>query len=405
MSARTPREVSQAEVEAATPVYAVWELTTRCDQPCQHCGTRAGSARTSELTIPEIQEVAEALARLGTREVTIIGGEAYLRSDVYEIVQRLSALKLRVTMQTGGRALTRERVRQFKEAGLSAIGVSVDGTEESHDRLRGNRGSHAAAIRAIDTVREEGLPVTANTQINRLTQHLLWETSGLLRDHGARAWQVQLTVPMGNAADHPEWILEPSDVVPVIDTLAAIQLDAVANPRRWERPVPARAFQVQPGNNVGYYGPHEQVLRSRPGGTERYWSGCGAGRAVIGIESDGTVKGCPSLPTAPYVGGNIRSMSLEDIWRNTPELNFARTRGVEELWGFCKTCYYADICKAGCSFTAHTLLGKRGNNPFCYHRVTQLQRQGKRERIVQVEQPAGERYDFGRFEIREETIP
>jgi radical SAM protein with 4Fe4S-binding SPASM domain len=398
------RDTSPEELAAAVPVYAVWELTTRCDQPCQHCGTRAGTARAEELGTEKITEVAQDLASLGCREVTLIGGEAYLRADVYTVVRTLSGLGLRVTMQTGGRALTPERIGRFKEAGLAAIGVSVDGVEETHDRLRGNRGSHAAALAALENARAAGFIVTANTQINRLTQHVLPETSALLRDRGVIAWQVQFTTPMGNAADHPEWLIDPPDVVPVIDTLAAIQLDAIRNPRPHELPAERRAFNIQPGNNVGYYGPHEQVLRSRPHGSERYWAGCTAGRGVIGIESDGTVKGCPSLPTGPYQGGNVLQTPLREIWRDAPALNFTRDRGTEELWGFCKGCYYADLCKGGCSFTSHTLLGRRGNNPWCYYRATQLRARGVRERLVQVEKARGERYDFGRFEVVEEPI-
>ena len=398
------RDTSGAELAAATPVYAVWELTTRCDQPCQHCGTRAGTARAEELSTETIARVAEDLAALGCREVTLIGGEAYLRADVYDVVRHLASLGLRVTMQTGGRALMADRMRRFADAGLSAIGVSVDGTAPTHDTLRGNRGSHAAALAAIEGARALGFVVTANTQINRLTQGVLWETSALLRDRGVRAWQVQFTTPMGNAADHPEWLIEPSEVVPVIDTLAAIQLDALQAPRPHELPAGRASFNLQPGNNVGYYGPHEQVLRSRPHGDEKYWAGCTAGRGVIGIESDGTVKGCPSLPTGPYQGGNVKDTPLRELWERSPAVGFTRSRGVEDLWGFCKTCYYADICQAGCSFTTHTLLGRRGNNPWCYYRVQQLEARGVRERLVQVERAAGERYDFGRFEIVEEPL-
>lgn len=399
-----PREFKLEELDDPKPIYAVWELTTRCDQPCQHCGTRAGSARDDELSTPKVKEVGAALAKLGCREVTLIGGEAYLRADVEEIIAFLSDTGIRVTMQSGGRALTRDRCRKFAAAGLQAVGISIDGLEEQHDTLRGNKGSHKAALQALKNARETGLIVTSNMQINRLNQHTLRETASMLRDHQVRAWQVQLTTPMGNAADHPEWILQPPDVVTVLDTLAEIQLDAVQNPRAHEKPRPIGCFNVQAANNIGYFGPHEEVLRSRPGGSARHWIGCGAGRAVIGIESDGTVKGCPSLPTAPYTGGNVKDVELADIWKHADALNFARKDRLDELWGYCKRCYYADICKAGCSFTAHTLLGRRGNNPLCYHRAVQLRREGIQERLVQVERAAGERYDFGRFEIVEEKI-
>ena len=59
---------------------------------------------------------------------------------------------------------------------------------------------------------------------------------------------------------------------------------------------------------------------------------------------------------------------------------------------------------AGCSFTAHCTLGKRGNNPFCYHRATTLASQGRRERLVRVEQADGIPYDFGRFDVVEEPL-
>ena len=58
-----------------------------------------------------------------------------------------------------------------------------------------------------------------------------------------------------------------------------------------------------PGNNLGFFGPEELRLRSQRPGDGDSFGGCQAGRFVMGIESDGAVKGCPSLPTAAYVGG------------------------------------------------------------------------------------------------------
>ena len=181
-------------------------------------------------------------------------------------------------------------------------------------------------------------------------------------------------------------------------------VDHVDHPPRLEQPLRPvglpveRTMHVALGNNLGYFGPHEELLRSLPGGNSTYWGGCGAGRFTIGIESDGKVKACPSLPTRPYVGGNVRDMPLEQIWQ-TDELAFARNRTTEELWGFCKTCYYADACKAGCSWTSHVTLGRRGNMPWCYHRASSLKRMGLRERLVPVVAAPGIPYDYGRMEL------
>lgn len=379
------------------PIYAVWEVTLKCDHACGHCGSRAVKARPDELTLPEMLEVADKLVAMGTREVTVIGGEAYLRPDLPDLVAHLTAAGVRVTMQTGGRGLTPERCAQLAQAGLKAVGVSIDGPPEVHDVLRESRGSHAAGMQALENAAAAGLVTSSNTQVNRLSWHFLRQVYEDLQARGVRAWRCQLTVPMGRAADRPEWLLEPHRILEVIDTLAELQKDAVRRVREAGLP-PERAMNVALGNNLGYYGPHEELLRSYPGGQSSYWGGCAAGRYTIGIESDGKVKACPSLPTFPYTGGNVRDLPLEQIWE-TPELRFARDRTTDELWGFCKTCYYAETCKAGCSWTSHVTLGRRGNMPWCYHRASQLKRLGLKERLVQVQPPTGEPYDYGRMEL------
>src|SRR4051794_22120686 len=62
------RTIGDDDLATARPIYVVWELTMKCDQPCQHCGSRAGHAREDELGTEEILEVARGLVRLGTRE-------------------------------------------------------------------------------------------------------------------------------------------------------------------------------------------------------------------------------------------------------------------------------------------------------------------------------------------------
>jgi radical SAM protein with 4Fe4S-binding SPASM domain len=399
-----PRVLTPADKADPRPIYAVWELTMRCDHACAHCGSRAGAPRPDEVDDATLLATADALAEAGTREVTLIGGEAYLHPRVFDVSRRLRHHDIRVSLQTGGMGLTPRMVGRLADAGVRSVGVSIDGTQATHDELRDRPGSHAAGLRAIENARAAGLHATANTQVNRLTAPVLRETAALLQDAGVQVWRAQLTVPMGRAAERPEWILEPWRIPSVMETLAAIQVEAAERAHAEGVPL-KRMFNVMAGNNLGYFGPHEFVLRSRPGGNAVAWKGCAAGRSVLGIESDGTIKACPSLPTAPYVGGNVRDTDLMQAWAEHPALRFTRDRTADELWGFCASCDYADRCRAGCSFTAHCTLGRRGNNPFCDHRARTLAKRGLRERLERVEAPAGAPYDFGRFRIVEEPVP
>lgn len=385
------------------PRYVVWELTMRCDHACSHCGSRAVRPRPNELDRDELLDVADALIDLGAGEVTLIGGEAYLHPAFLHVAERLATGGVRVTVQTGGRGITKTLAERCRDAGIESIGVSIDGPADVHDVLRNSPGSHAAAMRALAHARDAGLSTGSNCQVNQLNHDRLREHAASLIDTGVLAWRAQLTTAMGRAADRPDWLLQPWQVLAVIDTLAELQLEAVARAQAQGLP-PERILDIQLGNNLGYYGPHETMLRSRPGTEATWYKGCGAGQYVMGIESDGTIKGCPSLPTAPYTGGNVRDRSLKELW-DTPELAFTRTPRTDELWGFCRTCTYAEICQAGCSFHTHSTFGRRGNNPHCYHRARTLKALGKRERIVQVTRAPGQPYDFGRFEIVEEPWP
>ncbi|HRI68138.1 MAG TPA: radical SAM protein [Polyangium sp.] len=375
-----------------TPQYAVWEITLRCDLACRHCGSRAGRSRPDELSTAEALDLVQQMAALGVEEVTVIGGEAYLRDDYAHIVRAIRNAGMRATMTTGGRGLTRDMARLAKQAGLESASVSVDGLEATHDALRGVRGSFSSAFAAIENLHAEGIQVAANTQIGRASLREIPHVFEALVKAGIHSWQVQLTVAMGRAVDEPELLLEPYQMLEVMPMLARIKRRALE-----------AGVRVWPGNNIGYFGPYEALLRGTlPRG---HLASCGAGRSTLGIEANGDIKGCPSLPTADYVGGNIREHSLRDIWERAKPLRFTRDRTVADLWGYCGGCYYADTCRAGCSWTSHVLFGRPGNNPFCHHRALELLREGRRERIVRVKAAPGTPFDQGLFDLVVEPWP
>ena len=373
------------------PIYAVWELTLACDLACRHCGSRAGRARPDELSTVECLDLVRQMAALGVREVTVIGGEAYLREDWVDIVRAIRQAGLLCTTTTGGRGMTPERAQAAAAAGLQAASVSIDGGEATHDRLRGVAGAYQSALLAAANLRAAGIKLSVNTQINKLSMNELPDVLETIIGLGAYAWQIQLTVAMGRAADAPDVLLQPEDLLLLFPLLARLKT-------RCEE----AGLTLWPGNNIGYFGPHEAHLRSAFG--PGHSSSCGAGCTTLGIEADGAIKGCPSLQTDPWTGGNIRDAPLQDIWERAAPLRYNRDRTVDDLWGYCRTCYYADICRAGCTWTAFSLFGKPGNNPLCHHRALEFRRVGKRERLVQVERAPGAPFDNGRFEIVVEDI-
>jgi radical SAM protein with 4Fe4S-binding SPASM domain len=378
-----PRSLTAADLARPHPVFAVWELTLACDQACQHCGSRAGRPREQELSRTEALAVVAMLAEAGVREVALLGGEVYLRPDWLDIARAVSTAGMRCTLVSGGRALDDARVRAAAAAGIWSVSVSVDGLSAAHDTLRGVPGSWDAALAAISRVAQSGMAPAVNTQINRLNLAELEALAELIVARGARAWQLQLTNPMGRAADLESLVLQPWMLADLMPRLAALA-----------RRLQAGSCTLAAANNLGYFGPFEGELRL--GG---HWIGCQGGRFSLGIQSDGRVKACASLPTRPYAGGDLRVEPLAALLGHDAGLAAVSDRTVEDLWGFCRDCYYARLCRGGCVWTAQTYLGRPGNNPYCHHRVLELRDRGLRERLVQTAPAPGESFDQAGWQL------
>jgi radical SAM protein with 4Fe4S-binding SPASM domain len=386
------RAVNTTEAVGNRPGLAAWEFTLACDHRCIHCGPRAGQARANELNTEESLRLVDDLADIGVGELVLLGGEAYLRNDFLLVIRRARERGMTCSMVTGGLAITKARAEAMIEAGISFVSVSIDGLEAHHDHLRARTGSWRRAFEAMQLLREAGAKIHCNSQINRINFGDHEPLLELLGEAGVRMWQLQITCPHGNAADNAEIIIQPYMYLELFEQIERIL-------------VRARELKVSiwPANNLGYFGPIEGRMRKLQ---KLHWRGCSAGRTTIAIESDGMIKNCPSLGGPANVGGSWREHGLEALWRSSPQITYMRTRTVDEVWGYCRECYYAETCKGGCTAAAEPLLGRPGNNPFCHHRALEMDRMGMRERIEPVAAAPGVPFDNGLFRlIREHADP
>jgi len=325
----------------------VWELTLACNARCRHCGSAAGAPRARELDTEEALAVVEALHGLGCASVTLSGGEPLLRHDWPAIAAAIVRGGMALEMITNG-LLLEEQADAIAAASLAAVTVSVDGPEAVHDELRGARGSLARLWRGVQVLQQRGVKVGAVTQVNRRNVDHLRELHHLLVERGVEGWQLQLTMPLGRAGR--DLCLAPAELLSLEDQLAALVRDG-------------RIF-VQGADNIGYLGRWEPVLRSGTRQAPRFWTGCQAGLGVVGITSDGGVRGCLSLPSV-FDEGTLRSRPLREIWQD--EAAFAYNRGYrrEQLSGPCATCAFADLCRGGCKSLAYAATGGVACNPCC----------------------------------------
>ena len=109
-------------------------LTDRCSLRCTYCMPEQGNewlARSSILTVDEIERIARVAAAAGVTTFRLTGGEPLLRADIVDVVRRLAAITgpygepVELAMTTNGIRLP-EVLPGLIEAGLGRLNISLD---------------------------------------------------------------------------------------------------------------------------------------------------------------------------------------------------------------------------------------------------------------------------------------
>jgi MoaA/NifB/PqqE/SkfB family radical SAM enzyme len=189
------------------------------------------------------------------------------------------------------------------------VDVSLDGTEATHDHIRGVRGSFAAACRTIRELdrlrrRHSHLDVGVITTISRDNQDEVAAIAGLVEQiHPDGEWMVNV---VRGAPRDPE----ASRVRPAAYQEAQQLIEARIASGRWTGHSGHRFAAWLSAKNAARRKVILEQLRGEPGAAGY----CAAGTLAGVVACDGTVRGC-ELVDRPM--GNLRDtdMDLGRLWR------------------------------------------------------------------------------------------
>jgi radical SAM protein with 4Fe4S-binding SPASM domain len=186
----TPREVLRHGRSSEAPSHllhfaedkkpvVVWNVTQRCNLHCIHCyASSQDRAYPGELTTEEGFALLEDLAAFGVPVVLFSGGEPLLRPDLFLLMRRARELGMRAVLSTNGTRIEAHEARELSAIGVSYVGISLDGMETTHDRVRGSAGAFAASLRGIKACQQAGLKVGLRVTVHRKNAA---ELPGLMR--------------------------------------------------------------------------------------------------------------------------------------------------------------------------------------------------------------------------------
>jgi MoaA/NifB/PqqE/SkfB family radical SAM enzyme len=317
-------------VPRCLPVLLLF-VTDRCNLRCRMCGVcerELRDGRSNELTTEQwCGVIASAADKLGTFMISISGGEALLRPDLFEIISAATDRGLGVHLCTNGSLLTDDKVDALRDTGVSLVSVSIDGPDSAtHDFLRGN-GSFEGALRGLRLLRTRAPEIVVG--INFLMAPHNYKSVPAMVAFAEQEGVKQLKfAPLHTNLLHR--FKAPEDFEDLVFKPELLpEVERVLDETR-------RACLQQKLFTIS---------RSFLKGIPQFYQGrqsfrCYAGYAVAAIGPSGELMPCCDIET----GLSIKDRSLEEIWRD-PMFQKARKR--------------VRHCQAACWDTTNTELSLR----------------------------------------------
>jgi MoaA/NifB/PqqE/SkfB family radical SAM enzyme/glycosyltransferase involved in cell wall biosynthesis len=135
------------------PLTLLLLINRGCNLRCSFCDLWEGH---EHMPLERLLVLLDQAAAIGTKTLVITGGEPFLHPDLFAAVAAAKARGMAVNITTNGTLIDR-RWAELVESGVDSLSFSIDGLEETHDRLRGQKGCWRRTWAAIERVRAAGM--------------------------------------------------------------------------------------------------------------------------------------------------------------------------------------------------------------------------------------------------------
>jgi radical SAM protein with 4Fe4S-binding SPASM domain len=280
--------------------------------------------------------------------------------------------------------ITRATVKRHAEAGLVRLAVSLDGKDAAvHDRFRGVSGSFDRTLQILDWCREFGLETQIHTTVTRHVIDDLPAIAEMITKQGIKLWALFLLIAVGRAARREirqlninarqieslfRWLYDlaksaPYDVTP----REGYHYRRVLLQRRAAE-LGVTAEDLLGNAEKNQWTPTELASSTHATRVLRAPLGVNDGKGVVFISHRGDVQPSGFLN---LVGGNVRSESLTNIYRNSPV--FLRLRDYSLIKGKCGVCEFKNVC-GGSRSRAFAITGDpMRSDPYCVYQPSAWQ--------------------------------
>lgn len=361
-SGQLPSHLLQFSIDKRPVV--VWNVTRRCNLQCVHCYSNSRDVSfAGELSTEEGKKVLKDLAQFGTPVVLFSGGEPLLRPDLPDLARYAADQGLRAVISTNGTLLTKEMAAGLQKIGLSYVGVSLDGTEKTHDGFRRKKGAYAAALTGIRNCRDAGIKVGIRFTVSKYNVQDVPAMFDLLIEEEIERLCFYHLVYSGRGSELKKEDLTAGETRRLLDLILGRtkELFAAGQPReiltvdnhadgpylymKLKKENPVRAAEVL------------KLLRMNEGNSSGHGIGC--------ISWDGEIH--PDQFWRSVSFGNVKKRPFSEVWLDESiELLKKLKEKRKHVKGRCTGCRWLDICGGNFRARAEAAGDIWGQDPACY---------------------------------------
>ena len=345
----------------------VWNVTKRCNLRCVHCYTDSdGRPAPGELSTEEGKRLVDDLADFRVPSLLFSGGEPLLRPDLPELLDHAAGRGIRTVISTNGTLIDADAARMLKDRGVTYVGISLDGMEETNDRFRGSAGAFRRAMKGFDACRAAGVRTGLRLTLTRRNAGDLDGIFDFLEQEDIRRVCFYHLVPSGRGGLMMGEDLSHAGTRRAMDTILARTADFHL------RGMPYNVLTVD-NHADGVYIYLKLKERGDPD-AERVrsllaWNGGGAHSSGVGIADVDFVGNVhPDQFWQDHTFGNVRERSFGEIWTDESDpLMRGLKRKAEYIKGRCRLCTHRDLCTGSMRVRAFRRYGDPwAPDPACY---------------------------------------
>ena len=343
----------------------VWNITRACNLNCIHCYARAVQrSNERELTTEQGLNLIDDLATFGVPVILFSGGEPLLRPDLPELARYAVDRGMRAVISTNGTLIDEEKATTLRDAGVSYVGISLDGLENVNDHFRRMQGAFKMALNGIKNCRKAGLKVGLRFTMNKLNAEQVPGIFDLVEEMNIERICFYHLVYSGRGSDLIDQDLSHDETRQIVDLIMDRTRDM------YNRGVKKEVLTVD-NHADGPYLYLRMLKENNPRVGEvlellKMNGGNSSGQGIGCINWDGSVYADQFWRQHSF--GTILSMPFSHIWSDLTNPLMAQLKDKNRyVTGRCARCRWLDICGGNFRARAEAVSSDIwGEDPACY---------------------------------------